>query len=131
MEERREERQKKGSRIVGGIIALLVVLFFVIDVFIRQSSEFSPGRVTNILLTALQFIVVLLALILFFVLGRNLVKLYLERRRKVPGAHFKTKLVIFFTALSFIPALLLFFFASDLINRNIAQWFQLDLARLV
>ncbi|MBM3295501.1 MAG: HAMP domain-containing protein, partial [Candidatus Aminicenantes bacterium] len=45
--------------------------------------------------------------------------------------HFKTKLVIFFTALSFIPALLLFFFASDLINRNIAQWFQLDLARLV
>ena len=131
MEERREERQKKGSRIIGGVIALLIVLFFVIDVFIRQSSEFSPGRVTNLLLTALQFVVILLALILFFVLGRNLVKLYLERRRKVPGAHFKTKLVIFFTALSFIPALLLFFFASDLINRNIAQWFQLDLAKLV
>ena len=131
MEDRREERQKKGSRVVGGVIVLLVILFIVIDIFIRQSSEFSPGRVTNILLNALQFVVLLLALILFFVLGRNLVKLYLERRRKVPGAHFKTKLVIFFTALSFIPALLLFFFASDLINRNIAQWFQLDLANLI
>jgi two-component system nitrogen regulation sensor histidine kinase NtrY len=131
MEKPREERSKKGSRIIGGIIVLLVILFLVIDVFIRQSSEFSPGRVTNLLLTALQFIVLLLALILFFVLGRNLVKLYFERRRKVPGAHFKTKLVIFFSALSFIPTLLLFFFASDLINRNIAQWFQMDLAALV
>jgi two-component system nitrogen regulation sensor histidine kinase NtrY len=131
MEDRREERQKKGSRVVGGVIVLLIILFIVIDIFIRQSSEFSPGRVTNILLNALQFVVLLLALILFFVLGRNLVKLYLARRRKVPGAHFKTKLVIFFTALSFIPALLLFFFASDLINRNIAQWFQLDLANLI
>jgi two-component system nitrogen regulation sensor histidine kinase NtrY len=131
MDDLREAQKKRGPRIVGGLIILLVVLFLVIDVFIRQSSEFSPGRVTNILLTALQFIVLLLALILFFVLGRNLIKLYLERRRKVPGAHFKTKLVGFFIALVFIPTLLLFFFTSDLIDRNIEQWFRMDLAKLI
>ena len=131
MDSDQDQRQKKGTRVVVGIILLLIVLFFVIDVFLRQASEFSPGRVTSLLLTALQFIVLLLALILFFVLGRNLVKLHLERRRKVPGAHFKTKLVIFFTALSFVPTLLMFLFTSDLLKRNFEQWFKIDLARLV
>ncbi|MCP2605884.1 ATP-binding protein, partial [Candidatus Aminicenantes bacterium AC-335-O07] len=68
--------------------------------------------------------VFLLFLILLFVLGRNLTKLYLERKRKVIGSHFKTKLVFFFIGLSLIPTLLLFFFASDLINRSIEHWFR-------
>src|SRR5512143_2596987 len=47
-----------------------------IGYLIRQSSEFSPANVTNILLVSLQIIVLLLALILFFVLARNVIKLY-------------------------------------------------------
>jgi two-component system nitrogen regulation sensor histidine kinase NtrY len=131
MDENQDRRQKKGTRIVVGIIVLLIILFFIIDVFLRGSAEFSTGKVTGILLAALQFIVLLLALILFFVLGRYLVKLYLERKRKVVGSHFKTKLVIFFTALSFIPTLLLFIFTSRVINNSIDQWFRLDITRLV
>lgn len=122
---------KKGSRIIGGIIIALIILFLTIYYFFRQSTEFSPTNVTNILLTSLQIIVLLLALILFFVLGRNLIKLYLERKRKIAGSHFKTKLVIFFTALSFIPTLLLFLFTSDLINRNIEQWFKPDINKIL
>ncbi len=131
MDSGQDQRQKKGTRVVVGIILLLIVLFFVIDVFIRGSAEFSPGKVTNILLTALQFIVLLLALILMFVLGRYLTKLYLERKRKVAGAHFKTRLVIFFTALSFLPTLLLFIFSSQVINNSIEQWFRIDISSLV
>jgi two-component system nitrogen regulation sensor histidine kinase NtrY len=86
---------------------------------------------TNVLLASLQIIVLLLFLILLFVLGRNLVKLYMERKRNVPGAHFKTKLVLFFIALTLIPTLLLFFFASDLISRNIEQWFKTPIDRIL
>jgi two-component system, NtrC family, nitrogen regulation sensor histidine kinase NtrY len=125
------DSRKKGPRFIGAIIILLIVLFFGIDYFIRESQEFSPTRLTNLLLSSLQFIVLLLGLILFFVLGRNMVKLYFERKRKVVGAHFKTKLVIFFIALSFIPTLLLFFFASDFVSRNIEQWFQTPLDKLL
>ena len=121
----------KGPRVIGAIIILLIVLFFTIEFFIRESQEFSPTRLTNILLSSLQIIVLLVGLILFFILGRNLVKLYLERKRKVVGSHFKTKLVIFFIALSFIPTLLLFFFASDFVSRNIEQWFQTPLDKLL
>lgn len=131
MDTSQDRRQKKGTRILFGVIVFLVLLFFIIDVFIRGSAEFSPGKVTGILLAALQFIVLLLALILFFVLGRNLVKLYLERKHRVVGSHFKTRLVIFFTALSFVPTLLLFIFTSRLINNSIDQWFRIDISRLV
>jgi len=131
METSPDQRQKRGTRILVGVIAFLVILFFVIDILIRSSAEFSPGKVTGILLAALQFIVLVLALILFFVLGRNLVKLYLERKHRVVGSHFKTRLVIFFTALSFIPTLLLFIFTSRLINNSIDQWFRIDISRMI
>ena len=125
------DSRKKGPRVVGAIIILLIVLFFTIEFFIRESQEFSPTRLTNVLLSSLQIIVLLLGLILFFVLGRNMAKLYLERKRKVVGAHFKIKLVTFFIALSFIPTLLLFIFASDFVSRNIEQWFQTPLDKLL
>lgn len=122
-----ENSKKKGSRIIGAIIVFLIILFFVIEFFFRETQEFSPTTLTNILLSSLQIIVLLLFLILSFVLGRNLIRLYLARKRKVLGAHFQTKLVLFFIALSLIPTLLLFIFASDFISRNIEHWFRTPL----
>lgn len=118
----------KGSRIIGTIIILLIILFFVIEFFIRRTQEFSVAR---ILLLSLEIIFILLFLILSFVLGRNLIKLFLERKRKVPGAHFKTRLFIFFISLSLIPTMLLFFFASDIISRNIEGWFETPIDQIM
>jgi two-component system nitrogen regulation sensor histidine kinase NtrY len=126
-----ENTKRKGPRVIGAIIVILIILFLLIEFLIREAQQFSPTSATNILLFSLQIIVLLLALILFFVLGRNLAKLYLERKQKVPGAHFKTKLMLFFIALSLIPTLLLFMFASDLINRNIEQWFQTPIEKIL
>lgn len=126
-----EKTKKKGPRVIGTIIILLIVLFFAVEFFIRESQEFSPTAFTNILLSTLQIIVLLLFLILLFVLSRNLIKLYLERKRKVIGARFKTKLLLFFTALSLIPTLLLFLFASDLISRNIENWLKTPIDKIL
>jgi len=123
--------KKKGPRAIAVLIIFLIILFFTIEFFIREAQEFSPTSFTNILLTFLQIIVLLMFLILLFVLGRNLAKLYLERKRKVLGARFKTKLLLFFIALSLIPTLLLFFFASDLISRNIETWFKTPIDRIL
>jgi two-component system nitrogen regulation sensor histidine kinase NtrY len=123
--------KKKGPRIIGTIIIVLIFLFIAIEFFIREAQQFSAPSITNILLTTLQIILFLLGLILLFVLARNLLKLYLERRRKVVGSHFKTKLVLFFIALSFIPSLLLFVFASDLVSRNIEQWFRTPIDKIL
>lgn len=122
---------KKGPRFIGAVIILLIILFFAIELFIRESQEFSPTSVTDVLLSSLQIIVILLFLIFLLILGRYLLKLNLERKRKVAGSHFKTKLVLFFIFLSFIPTLLLFFFASDLISRNIEMWFKTPLDKIL
>jgi two-component system, NtrC family, nitrogen regulation sensor histidine kinase NtrY len=126
-----ENSKKKGSRIIGAFILLLIILFVAIESIIRGTQQFSPISVTNMLLSLLQIIVILLFLILLFVLGRNLVKLYLERKRKVLGSKFKTKLLVFFISLSLIPTLLLFFFASDFITRNIEQWFKTPIDKIL
>ncbi len=123
-----EVSRRKGSRFIGAIIILLIILFFVIEFFIRRTQEFSVAR---ILLLSLSIIFILLFLILSFVLGRNLIKLFLERKRKVAGAHFKTRLFIFFISLSLIPTMLLFFFASDIISRNIEGWFQTPIDQIM
>ncbi len=119
-----DKAKKKGPRFIAAFIILLVIVFFAIEIYIRESQEISPTSVMDVLLSSMQVIVLLLFLVLLFVLGRNLVKLYLERKQKIVGSHFKTKLVLFFIALSFVPTLLLFFFASDLISRNIELWFK-------
>jgi len=119
-----KKTKRKGSRIIGAIIIFLILLFFAVEIFLREAQQFSPTSVTKILLLSLQIIVFLLFLVLLFALGRNIVRLYSERKNKVLGAHFKTRLVLFFMALSFIPTLLLFVFSSDLISRNIENWFQ-------
>ncbi len=126
-----EKPKKKAPRFIAAFVILLVVVFFALEYFIRASQEFSPTSVTNVLLSMMQVIVLILFLVLFFVLGRNLVKLYLERRRNIVGSHFKTKLVMFFIALSIIPTFLLFFFASDLISRNIELWFKTPFDRVI
>jgi len=122
---------RKGPRFIAAFIILLVVLFFAIEYVIRTSQEFSPTSVTNVLLSMMQVIVLILFLVLFFLLGRNLVKLYLERKRNIVGSHFKTRLVLFFIALSIIPTFLLFFFASDLISRNIELWFKTPFDKVI
>ena len=126
-----DSSKSKGSRVIGAIILLLIIFFFTIEFFIREMQEFSPTSITRILLSTLQIIVLLLFLILLFVLGRNLAKLFLERKRRIAGSHFKTKLLMFFIALSLIPTLLLFIFASDLISRNIETWFQTPIDRIL
>jgi len=126
-----DKTKKKGPRIIGALILVLIILFFGIELLIREGQHFSPTSVTNILLFSLHVIVFLLFLILLFVLGRNLIKLYLERKQKVVGAHLKSKLLLFFIALSFTPTLLLFLFASDLISRNIENLFRTPIEQIL
>jgi len=126
-----ETPKRKGPRFIAAFVVLLVGLFFAIEYFLRTSQEFSPSSATNALLIMMQVIVLILFLVLFFLLARNLVKLYLERKRNIVGSHFKTKLVLFFIALSIIPTFLLFFFASDLISRNIELWFKTPFDKVI
>ena len=76
-----------------------------------------------VFLVVLSALVFLLFIALTFVLARNLVKLFAERRMGVLGSKFRTRLVVGSLLLSFIPVIVMFYFSYVLMNRSIDKWF--------
>jgi two-component system nitrogen regulation sensor histidine kinase NtrY len=107
-------------------LALGIVLLFGV-VFSQQAfnlKHLRPDSAEQTLgLVALSALVFLLLVVLTFVLFRNLLKLYAERRLGVLGSRFRTRMVIGALMLSFAPALVMFMFSYGLMNRSIDKWF--------
>jgi two-component system nitrogen regulation sensor histidine kinase NtrY len=78
---------------------------------------------TKLILLSLLNLTIIALLILMFFVGKSLVKLYFERRYKVLGYKFKTKLVVILVVLTLIPAAFLFIVSSGLITNYIDRWF--------
>ncbi|MBI1811643.1 MAG: HAMP domain-containing protein, partial [Nitrospirae bacterium] len=74
-----------------------------------------------ILLVLLNLNIIALLTLIFFV-GKSLIKLYIERKQKILGYKFKTKIVVIFVVLTSIPAALLFFVASGLVTNYIDKF---------
>ena len=105
---------------------VLLVVATAVEVGVRLPDIPVASNVVVIALFNLNLIVFLLLLILLF---RNLAKLWLERRNKVLGSRFKTKLVAAFLSLALAPAILIFLIASNLINTSIEGWFKIQVER--
>jgi len=106
-------------------ILLLALGLGATQVFLHQTSVGSPRFIPmTFLLHTGTAIVVLALLILATLLGRNLVKLYFERKSGQVGSGFKSKLVRIFIVLSLLPAVLLFFLAYGLFSSQMEQWFK-------
>ena len=71
----------------------------------------------------LSALIFLLFVALTFVLARNLIKLFAERRLGVLGSKFRTRIVVAGLLLSFLPVIFMFWFAYGLMNRSIDKWF--------
>src|SRR6185369_17742472 len=64
---------------------------------------------------------------LAFVLARNIIELIVERRRALPFARFRFKLVTVLLGMTLIPAVLVLIIGSELIRNNVDRWFNADL----
>src|SRR5437867_2845639 len=108
---------------------LLIIIAFL--VLVGGLSAFDLGTfapelpvASNLIVFALFNLNLIVFLLLLVLLFRNLAKLYFERRQRVIGSHFKSKLVVAFLSLSLAPALLIFIIASNFINKSIEGWFK-------
>ncbi len=114
----------RARRYIVATIAFLLVSLAATQIFLNITSVGSPRFVRmTFLLWTITIIVVLALLILATVLGRNLIKLYFEKKSGALGSGFKTKMVRTFIVLSLLPALLLFLLAYTLISSSIEKWF--------
>jgi len=124
-----------GSRTRRYFLATFVFLCLALvltQIFLHQTSVGSPKFVRGTFLLWSATVLVILALLtLATVLGRNLIKLYFERKSGQVGSRFRSKMVGTFVALSLLPAVLLFSLAFGLINKSIEQWFSAPAAQLL
>jgi len=111
---------KKLGMILGGLLLFVILVSTVELHLMRQASLSITTRVT--LLILLNVNIIALLTLMFFV-AKALTKLYLEKKRKILGSRFKTKIVVVFVILTSIPSVLLFLGASGLVTNYIDRWF--------
>lgn len=106
--------------IIASVLILTIIAFGVELHYMKLGSISFFTKLTILIL--LNITIIALFTLIFFV-GKSLTKLYLERRNRVLGYKFKTKLVVILVVLTLIPASILFVVSSGLITNYIDRWF--------
>ena len=121
----REMTESRKRRREWIMIAFIIVLVLLLSRFEPELFELTSRiPVSNsILILALINLNILFIILCLFLVFRNIFKLILERRRGIPGARLRTKLVVAFVALSLVPTMLLFFVSAGFITNSIENWF--------
>ena len=119
-----EEERKRRKR--EGIIIIVLVLVVAVLTF-TETRLIQFGTDIPVSNTILMFILIninlLLVILLIFLVFRNLVKLFYDRKQNVMGARLRTRLVVAFISLTLVPAIVLFVFAVGFISTSIKFWF--------
>ncbi len=106
------------------IIAFLLIIIigaFWVELYYMKLERAS--FLTKLIILILLNLTIIALLVLIFFVAKSLVRLYLERRNKILGYRFKTKLVVILVVLTLIPATILFIVASGLLTNYIDRLF--------
>src|SRR5580765_3047365 len=109
--------------LVGVLIALLAIA--------SGTSRFSPDFLSEFVLYALSAADLTMLAALVFVLARNIIKLVVERRKALPFARFRAKLVALLLGMTLVPTVLVLIVGSELIRTNIDRWFNAPMADIL
>ena len=117
-------RHRRENRFLLGAFFFLMTLTAGAFYLLQRAQDVSADELTNrLLLFILWYLDISLILILSFILVRNLVRLVVERRSGLLGSRFRTKLVLTYVALTFVPVIFIFLIATNLLQRSIDRWF--------
>src|SRR5712672_3316931 len=104
---------------IGVLLAVLVALLAIAN----GTAQFSPDFLSEFVLYGLSAADLTMLAALVFVLARNIVKQIVERRKALPFARFRSKLVALLLGMTLVPAVLVLIVGSELIRTNIDRWF--------
>jgi len=110
------------------MILLAVSVLFLLAILVSQTAfdatilQAETNQQT-VVFYAISLLISFLFVALFFVLARNLLKLFAERRMGVLGSKFRTRMVVGALLLTSVPVVVMYWFAYGLINRSIDKWF--------
>lgn len=119
----------KNLKVLLGLFALSILAIIITGVVLNYLGiEHGPLLIKIGFIFVVVNIVLYLLFLIFFVI-RNLINLYIEKKQKIAGSRFRTKLVAAFVGLTLVPSALLFILSNQLINNSIDKWFSLEVKR--
>ncbi|CAM2070106.1 Histidine kinase [Sulfidibacter corallicola] len=92
------------------LLLMIAVLFWHLFVYAKTTAA------ASLIINILKPLNILLFLVLFFVISRNLVKLYLGRKSRTTGFRLRTKLILSILPLTLAPGLIIFFLATRFLD---------------
>lgn len=116
------DRRRSWERILVGASFALILTIGILEGWFFQRRSNLP-LYGNILLFSFINLNVLLLMLLAYLVLRNIVKLVFERKRNILGSKLKTRLVTASVGLTLIPAVPLFWLASQFIFSSLDHWF--------
>jgi two-component system nitrogen regulation sensor histidine kinase NtrY len=118
---RRPFRDKPGLILAGiGVLACALVALLVAA---SRTPRLSPDFLSEFVLYGVTAADLTMLVGLMFVLARNVIKLVVERRRALPFARFRSKLVAVLMGMTIVPAVLVLIVGSELIRTSVERWF--------
>ena len=112
-----ELRKRKREMLSIFSISILLAILVGLEVYIFRSGQNLPS--THVLFfIGLVNVNLILVLLLLFLIFRNVVKVFIERRGKIFGSSLKSKLMVSFVSFSVIPTLLVFTISVFYLNSS-------------
>jgi len=122
-------KQMKNLKILFGIVIFGILTIVITGIVINRLGMEHGPLLIKIGAIFIGVNIILYLLFLISILIRNLINLYAEKRQKIIGSKFRTRLVVAFVGLTLIPSSLLFILSNQLINSSIDKWFSLEVQR--
>src|SRR6185436_20346802 len=123
-----EEKQRRRRRNRLILLALGVIVAILLAIIASQQlwlwTIVSPNTASDAMvlyaLSALNFV----AFVVFsFIFVRNILKLRREREERQLGSKIKTRLLVYFISISFLPITAMAVFSYLFLNRSLEKWF--------
>lgn len=121
-----EQRRRKREIVIIFIASFLFVFLTWFEIRLFATSQTMPFMHSIFFFGLVNFNIVLLLLLLFLIF-RNVVKVFVERKGKLFGSSLKAKLIAAFVAFSVIPTLLMFVISVFYINSSFDKWFSVKM----
>ncbi len=122
----RRERVRRRRRILlwvlGGTVLLLLAIIVSQQLWLWTvvRPDTPADAVVLYALSTLNFVAFVVFLFIFV---RNLLKLRRERKERQLGSKVKTRLLVYFISISFLPITAMAFFSYLFLNRSLEKWF--------
>ncbi len=126
------DSRRRSAILMGAAVLLFFVLLGGLQAFTTSNIRFlNPETAGETLaLTGVTVLLFLLLLVVLMLLLRNLLKLFADQSSSAFGARLRTRMALGAALIALAPAVFMFLFSFELMNRSIDRWFSPNTSEL-